>query len=544
MATFTWKDVDDLLASEGLYMDEDERKKLANDPDTAYSIAKKKQLYKYATTDAERNKIHNDTEALRGGQGYSMGDSGATFSTVASPSSFSSGYTADVKKNYEAARDYEDFKYDAFDDKHASKREELLDAIANPTPFTYDKANDPVYQSFAKQYRREGARATEDALASAASNTGGRASTAAVTAAAQAGNYYAAGLSDKIPELYDKAYDRWLDEFTMKQNALAAIRGETNADYDLYTSERSFAKGLHDDKYARLIDAMNNAAALEGVDYDRHIDNITYNDEKKRQELEDAIALGTQVGDTSKLKAQGIDTSVLDAQHAASASESYLGNQYLTEQLEQLKTSAVTEAQQNAIAMAELKASMGDYTELARLLNMSVEQVKTAWTAKDSGGTTGGDTDDDITQKAQTIRAMLVLGGAEDIPSVDEIASLLASGYTGFNDILIQSVPEYAASNGIPLTNPLLSVSDAGSYSEKHRTTQRNQEIEADNAALTKAYNTDYTAITAAGKAISREEWELAKRAGNRNSIFTDYDTYDEFLIDYNEYLRANGFIK
>lgn len=391
MATFTWKDVDDLLVSEGLYMDDDERRKLANDPDTAYSIAKKKQLYKYAATDADKSKIHSDTETLRNQSGYSMGADGATFSTVASPSSFSSGYTADVKKNYDAAANYGDFTYDAFDDKYASKRAELLDAIANPTPFSYDYSTDPVYQSYAKQYRREGERASQDALAKAAATTGGRASTAAVTAAAQAGNYYGAQLADKIPELYDKAYNRWLDEFTMKQNALVAYQGETEADYDRYTSERSFAKGVYDDKYSRLIDAMNNAAALEGVDYDRHIDNITYNDDKKRQELENAIALGTQVGDTSALGGMGYDTTFLDAQNHAAASEAYLGNQYTEEQLKQLKASAVTEAEQNAISMAELKAAMGDYTDLARLLGVPAEQIAAAYAKEVESGYSAGD---------------------------------------------------------------------------------------------------------------------------------------------------------
>lgn len=494
MATFTWKDVDDLLASEGLYMDNDERRKLANDPDTAYSIAKKKQLYKYAQTDDERSKIHSDTESLRAGSGYSMGSNGAMFSTVQSPSSFSSVYTGDKNKFYEAARDYGDFTYDAFDDKYVGKRAELLDAIANPTPFEYNKDNDPVYQSFAKQYRREGARAVEEALAKAAANTGGRASTAAVTAAAQAGNYHAAQAADKILQLYDAAYNRWLDEFTMKQNALAAYQGETDADYDRYTSERSFAKGVYDDKYARLIDAMNNAAVLEGVDYDRHIDNITYNDEKKRQELEDAITLGTQVGDTSALKGMGYDTIFLDAKNNANASGAYLENQYLNEQLKQLKSSAVTEAEQNAISKAELRAAMGDYTDLARLLGVSVAQVEAAYAAE--GDTPDENTGEELTKKAQSIRAMLVLGGADNIPSVDEISSLLAGGYTGFDDMLIQGTPGYVG-DGYEYTSNMKQVE--GLIMDKREFLQRGK------TAYGKVYNNyDEYVIAAAEEAYAK----------------------------------------
>ena len=289
--TPTWNDVDELLRSEGLYMDDAERAALRDDPEKAYTIAQQKRLYKYATTDAERAKINSDTEYQRNLSGYSMGKDGATYSKVETPSSFKSDYTADVKKNYEAARDYEDFTYDPFEDKYASQRAELLDAIANPEKFSYNYKDDPSYSAYAKQYRREGDRAVQTALAEAAANTGGVASSAAVSAAAQAGNYYAAQLSDKIPEIYNAAYNRYLDEYTMKQNALAAYQGETAADYDRYASDRSFAQGVYNDKYARLVNDMNNAAALEQVDYDRNFDNLNYVDGRRAQTLSDAYKL-------------------------------------------------------------------------------------------------------------------------------------------------------------------------------------------------------------------------------------------------------------
>lgn len=439
--TPTWKDVDELLNKEGLHMDDAERAALANDPEKAYSIARKKQLYKYATTDAERAKINSDAEYERNLSGYSMGSDGASYSKVETPSSFKSDYTADVRKNYEAARDYGDFTYDAFEDKYASQRAELLDAIANPEKFNYDYKDDPNYKSFAKQYRREGDRVMEDALAKAAANTGGVASSAAVTAAAQQGNYYAAQLADKIPALYDAAYKRYLDEFTMKQNALTAYQGETAADYDRYANERNFAKGVYDDKYARLIDAMNNAAALEGVDYERNLENLGYVDGKGQQALSDAYK-AAEMGDFSQLKALGVDTGAYEEQLATAqlleseaakrkATAENLENNYLSEQLKQLKANAGTAAQQNAISMAELKASMGEYADLARLLGVSVEQVKAAYEKEPEV-----DPMEEYMGKAQYIRAMLMLDGSyENIPSVEDIAVLLANGFTGFDSM-------------------------------------------------------------------------------------------------------------
>lgn len=79
---------------------------------------------------------------------------------------------------------------------------------SNLASFNYVKENDPNYQAFRKTYLREGERATGDALAKAAAATGGVPSSYAVTAAAQAGNYYASQLADKVPELQEMAYQR------------------------------------------------------------------------------------------------------------------------------------------------------------------------------------------------------------------------------------------------------------------------------------------------------------------------------------------------
>ena len=74
--------------------------------------------------------------------------------------------------------------------------------------FTYNAREDPVYQDYRKQYLREGDRATANALGQASAASAGRPSSYAVTAATQAGDYYATQLTDKIPDLYNQAWTR------------------------------------------------------------------------------------------------------------------------------------------------------------------------------------------------------------------------------------------------------------------------------------------------------------------------------------------------
>lgn len=85
-----------------------------------------------------------------------------------------------------------------------------MDRLANPQAWDYDYRQDPAWQAYRKEYLREADRGTRDTMANAAALTGGIPSTAAVGAAQQAGNYYRAQLADKIPELMQNDYSRYL----------------------------------------------------------------------------------------------------------------------------------------------------------------------------------------------------------------------------------------------------------------------------------------------------------------------------------------------
>ena len=469
----TWKDVDELLKSEGLYMDDTERKILANDPETAYSVAKKKQLYKYAGSDSERAKINSDTDYLRNLSGYSMGKDGASYSKVATPSSFMSDYTDEVKNNYNSVKNYGDFTYDAFDDKYAGKRAELLDAIGNTGSFSYDYSDDPVYQSYAKQYRREGDRAVQNAIAQSAANTGGRASTAAVSAAAQAGNYYGAQLTDKIPELYDAAYNRWLDEFTLKQNALAAYQGETAADYDRYANERSFAKGVYDDKYARLLDSLNISAELEQSDYDRHKDDLTYVDDRRKQTLSEAWD-AANVGDYRLLNDLGIDTSWYEAQQE--------------EEAQRKREAALRDAE---TAERDGRLTEAQITNIMNGIELDNKNYR-------------------LNEREVALRELEALMDEVTDGRLLEAVKNYQNGKADSEDYDILMIMGYIDKNGQSIGTMMLS----------------------DNAV--KTYDYDGVQDT---RMLTREEWERAKALGNTSNSIAYFDSYDAYVQAYKQKL-------
>jgi hypothetical protein len=83
--------------------------------------------------------------------------------------------------------------------------------------FVYNPDADPNVAAARKRYLREGQRAMEDTLAAAAANTGGVPSTAAITAAQQANDYYSTQFEDALPQLEETAYQRYLNEIALQR---------------------------------------------------------------------------------------------------------------------------------------------------------------------------------------------------------------------------------------------------------------------------------------------------------------------------------------
>lgn len=443
MATYTYDDVKRKLAENNLYMSDADLRLAERNPDAGMSLIGYKLDYDNATTDEMRALANKGAEQIRNEYGgYKGGNDGSQYYlTSPSPSSFdsgkapsfSSGYTGDVRSSYDALKNYGDFTYDkpapTFDDKYAGTRDDLIGQIANPKEFSYDKNNDESYKAYAKQYRREGERATADALAKASGQSGGIASSYAMSAAAQAGNYYASQLADKIPELYQNAYQRYLNDYTMKREALNSVQSETAAAHDrylgdlsAYNTDRNFEYQKYQDAYNRARNLLSDASALEAQDYSRYRDSVSdykndrdfrynqlldtvknnqYQDELKYSRAKDAADYGdysrlNELGiDTSKaqsrdalsdeynraqlgglyagygdydyLEGMGVDTSTARKNAELDRIAAELENTYRQEQIANARNSRSDSAWSRQLELAKLAAAQGDYSKLKAL---------------------------------------------------------------------------------------------------------------------------------------------------------------------------------
>ena len=151
-------------------------------------------------------------------------------------------------------------------------------ARAENLRWNYDPDADPVWQAYQKQYRREGERAARGALGDYAARTGGIPSSYAVTAASQAGDYYAAGLSDRLPQVYGDAYDRHLREYQRQMDLSDRYARYDDTAYRRWADRQGQSLQLADryddyvqEDYGRYRDELDRQlnAADRYQDYDR-----------------------------------------------------------------------------------------------------------------------------------------------------------------------------------------------------------------------------------------------------------------------------------
>jgi hypothetical protein len=130
----------------------------------------------------------------------------------------------------------------------------------------------------------------ENAIGTVATATGGIPSTAAVTAASQAGDYYAGQLADIVPELEQQAFAKYLNEYNLDLSALNALQNQDQLEY------------------SKLLDQLNYNTNKEqyedAIDYERAQTDKQYaNDMAKMQ-----IMTG-DIPESWLLEAAGIDES-------------------------------------------------------------------------------------------------------------------------------------------------------------------------------------------------------------------------------------------
>lgn len=141
--------------------------------------------------------------------------------------------------------------------KYTDQVDSIINDILNSKYQGYDPTTDPTYSQYKKTYLREADRTAEDVLGQYAAMNGGMPSTAAISAASQAGNNFKGQLADKIPELEAAAYERYLAELSGKRQNLSDLISAEDLAYSLWQGEEAQKKAAYDQEQNAYDAALN-----------------------------------------------------------------------------------------------------------------------------------------------------------------------------------------------------------------------------------------------------------------------------------------------
>lgn len=153
---------------------------------------------------------------------------------------------------------------DEYARRYLSGAKNLADRLSRMEDFSYDPDTDPVFQAYQQKYRLEGDRASRNAAASYASLTGGYGNSAAATAAAQAGQYYAKQLTDTIPTLAQQAYDRYIEKYQTDLSLLDQM-------VDLYDTAYENAASANDRQRENANTSAKSNVERDQASYERNL---------------------------------------------------------------------------------------------------------------------------------------------------------------------------------------------------------------------------------------------------------------------------------
>jgi len=234
-------------------------------PEYGLSMVSLKRDLGNAKTNEQQLLANEAINQLRKNYGsYWTGDSGNR--------TYAASYGSKISDTMDRIKNYGDFKYSSQD-----QYKKLLDQAANREEFSWNPEKDELFSDYKKTYLREGDRAAANALAQAASATGGNISSFAQQAAQQGANYWAGKLADAIPALRAQRFGEYTDNFNMLLNSIGQMSADRDNEYRVWG-----------DKLAQLQQVLTNYQNQDKSDYARYLDMVNAEYQRERDAVADA----------------------------------------------------------------------------------------------------------------------------------------------------------------------------------------------------------------------------------------------------------------
>ena len=163
----------------------------------------------------------------------------------------------------------------AYEGKYDRQIAELYSQIMNRPQFQYDVNKDPLFQQYKNQYMVNGQRAMQDTMGQAAALAGGYGSSWGTTAGYQAYQQYLQALNDKIPELEQRAFDRYSYEGDQMRSNMSLTMDMDSRDYNRYRDSVADWQADRAFEYGRYRDAVSDWKDDRAFEYGQYRDSVS-----------------------------------------------------------------------------------------------------------------------------------------------------------------------------------------------------------------------------------------------------------------------------
>lgn len=177
---------------------------------------------------------------------------------------YDSSYLDRLQQSQAALDSHLTTKPGAYQSKYQGQIDRVMQNITDRKPFQYDVNGDALYQQYKDRYTQMGRQAMQDTMGQAAALTGGYGNTYAQNAGQQAYGAYMQGLTDKIPELYQLALDKYDRDATLEKEKYSVLKDADATDYgrwgdrlNQWNTDRSYLSGRADTELSQAMSIGN-----------------------------------------------------------------------------------------------------------------------------------------------------------------------------------------------------------------------------------------------------------------------------------------------
>ncbi len=177
---------------------------------------------------------------------------------------YDSSYLDRLQQSQAALDNHLSTKPGEYQSKYQGQIEETMKNIASRKPFAYNVNEDALYQQYKDRYTQMGKQAMRDTMGQAAALTGGYGNTYAQNVGQQAYGQYMQGLTDKIPELYQLALDKYDRDAAAEKEKYSLYKDADSTDYSRWAdqlnqwdTDRSYLAGRADTELSQALSISN-----------------------------------------------------------------------------------------------------------------------------------------------------------------------------------------------------------------------------------------------------------------------------------------------